>query len=84
MKSAVGDFGKPVKDASRDVSNLKMFMNTATQNTQAKSPVRAAIMLADDSPTNAPILPIPKSKPRVQANPLPGADHQEKTLYYAT
>ena len=43
-----------------------------------------AITLAVAFPTKDPILPMPISKPRVEAKPLEGAKQELKTLYCAT
>ena len=59
-------------------------MKTATQYTQLKSPVFFAMTFAVALPTKDPILPIPSSKPRVDAKPLDGANQELNTLYCAT
>jgi hypothetical protein len=53
---------------------VNRFMKTAVHYTQLKSPVFLAITLAVAFPTKDPILPMPSSKPRVEAKPLEGAN----------
>src|SRR5438477_635048 len=75
---------RPKNQNTNVIKLVNRFMNTAVQYTQLKFPVFLAITLAVAFPTKDPILPMPSSKPKVEAKPLEGANQELKTLYCAT